>query len=580
MDRRIEHTASESTSRLTVVVSTYEWPEALDAVLRGLESQSDSAFEIVVADDGSGNSTEAVVEDWKHRFGGRLVHAWQDDDGVRLARIRNIGAATARGAGLVFIDGDCIPRRDFVRAIRRALLPGWFLAGTRLELDRSLSSSVLHNELPIGTWSSVALFARGARRVRGWRNLTPRDRRRSWRPRLPDFAPRGKTYGFCTAVSRADFEAVNGFDMTFVGWGDEDVDLAVRLRRLGLRCGYAGPHSAMLHLWHPSNVPADRPTWHLLQETIASDRVQAVSGMRELRHEFELAGADVISEDLRAPGARCQLRQPALGLACRAGVERGAALNRLVTSPAVSLVGVYRRQNASFVAPLVSSAVGRGWKVAWWALDEPVDQLAHVTVGVGHGSRLALLNETLERARATGSWVVVSDDDLVFTRGGLVQLVDLCRTARLDLAQPARSDDNSLYPYNVAHPITMARRLSRARTTTFVEIGPLFVVGPRWQEEILPFPAERGMGWGLELDWFELHRRGCRLGIVDAVHVAHVGQPGGNYDFAGEADRVHRELAERGFDGWRDVQRTLAVWRPWRRTPPWLAKHGGDYTGD
>jgi hypothetical protein len=75
---------------------------------------------------------------------------------------------------------------------------------------------------------------------------------------------------------------VNGFDLRYLGWGDQDVDLAVRLRRSGLRCGYAGPRSALLHLWHPSHVPEDRPTWWLLQETINSDRTEALEGYREL----------------------------------------------------------------------------------------------------------------------------------------------------------------------------------------------------------------------------------------------------------------------------------------------------------
>ena len=272
-----------------MVVSTYEWPEALDAVLRGLEAQTDSTFEIVVADDGSGGETEAVVRRWKREFGERLVHVRQDDEGFRLAQVRNLGATTAVGDWLVFIDGDCVPRRQFACAIRRALLPGWFLAAKRLDLGRSLSAAVLRDGLPVGSWSSVELLLRGGRDVRGWRHLTPRDRRRTWRRSLPDFAPPGNEYGFCTAVTRADFEAVNGFDMTFVGWGDQDVDLAIRLQRLGLRCGYAGPRSAMLHLWHPSNVPVERPTWELLQETRSSDRVEAIRGMRELRDEVALA---------------------------------------------------------------------------------------------------------------------------------------------------------------------------------------------------------------------------------------------------------------------------------------------------
>jgi hypothetical protein len=76
--------------------------------------------------------------------------------------------------------------------------------------------------------------------------------------------------------------------MRFVGWGDQDVDLAVRLGRLGLRCGYAGPRSAMLHLWHPSQMTVSRPTWLLLEETKASDRIEAVEGVRELARTHRL----------------------------------------------------------------------------------------------------------------------------------------------------------------------------------------------------------------------------------------------------------------------------------------------------
>ena len=267
---------------MTVVVSTYEWPDALDAVLRGLAAQSDAAFEVVVADDGSTAPTGAVVDRWGRVLGRRLRHVRQPDEGFRLAHVRNLGAAAASGEYLVFLDGDCIPRREFVAAVRCALLPGWFLAGTRLQLSERLSRSVLSNRTPIERWSTFELALRARREISDWRYLTPRDRRRSWRPRLPDFAPRGKAYGFFTAVARDDFEAVNGFDLRFVGWGDQDVDLAVRLRRLGLRCGYAGPRSALLHLWHPSRVPVDRPTWALLQETVASDRIEAVEGVREL----------------------------------------------------------------------------------------------------------------------------------------------------------------------------------------------------------------------------------------------------------------------------------------------------------
>ena len=138
-----------------------------------------------------------------------------------------------------------------------------------------------------------------------------------------------------------------------------------------------------------------------------------------------------------------------------------------------------------------------------------------------------------------------------------------------DLAGPARSERE------LDHAITAARRLSVARRTSFVEIGPLFVVGPRWRDRIVPFPEERGMGWGLELEWHELHREGCELGIVDAVRVRHLGERGEGYDFRTDVHRVHAELEERGFDSWQDVQRTLATWRPWQRSPGWMPSGAG-----
>ena len=238
----------------------------------------------------------------------------------------------------------------------------------------------------------------------------------------------------------------------------------------------------------------------------------------------------------------------------------------------VGLIGVYRRRNARYVRALTEVARAAGWAVAWWALDDVDDALAAYTVGAGPGQRLELLNEVLSRTGLSDGWLVVSDDDVVFTRGDLVALLATCEEAGLHLAQPARSDDNTHHEFNVAHPITRARQMSRVRATTFVEIGPLFVVAPHWRERIVPFPTARGMGWGLELDWFDLQREGCRLGIVDCIRVEHTGEPGSDYDFASEADRMHQELAGRGFAGWRDVQKDLAIWRPWQRVAPWLDK--------
>lgn len=266
---------------LAVVVSTYEWPAALDGVLRSLSEQSDPSFDVVVADDGSGAETREVVEGWEAIFGSRLEHVWQPDEGFRLAAVLNRGALAARSDYLVFIHGESIPRRHFVRALRASARRGWFVAGRRIELSPALSERVLVGGVPVHRWQ-LARWLSARKYAAPLMALTPRDRRRAGVAGSPEFVPHGRTYGYLLGVFRDDFEAVNGYDTRFVGWGEEDVDIAVRLRRLGLRCGHAGPQATLIHLWHRSNEVRERENWWLLQETEKSDRIEAVEGLREL----------------------------------------------------------------------------------------------------------------------------------------------------------------------------------------------------------------------------------------------------------------------------------------------------------
>jgi len=277
MDRR-----GEPAVTLSVVVSTYESPDALAAVLRSLADQSDQSFTVVIADDGSGTATKAVVEQAGETvFGERLTHVWQPDRGFRPAAALNRGALAADADFLVFLGGDCVPRRHFVRSLRAAARPGWFIAANRVLLPRALTERVISERAPIHRWSTTRVVLATGGGGGAYATLTSRDRRRVGRTGLRDFVPYNNAY-CCIAVHVRDFVAVNGYDTRFVGWGDEDVDLAVRLRRLGLRCGHAGPDAVLLHLWHESSQSDERPNWMLLKETERSNRLEAVEGLREL----------------------------------------------------------------------------------------------------------------------------------------------------------------------------------------------------------------------------------------------------------------------------------------------------------
>jgi glycosyltransferase involved in cell wall biosynthesis len=281
--------APRRNARLGVVVSTYEWPDALDAVLRSFHDQSDRDFVLVVADDGSGVETGAVVDEWRSAFGERLTHVWQPDEGFRLARVLNLGALAGDADYLVFLHGESIPRRNFVRAARSCIKPGWFVAGRRIDLSETLTARVLAQQLPVHRWGMVEWF-RARREAGPLVALTRRDRRRVGARGVPEFVPVDRTYGYLLGVARVDFERVNGYDMRFEGWGEEDVDIAVRLGRIGLRCGHAGPDATLIHLWHESTVVDDRPNWYLLQETERSDRIEAIEGIRKLADQMTGAG--------------------------------------------------------------------------------------------------------------------------------------------------------------------------------------------------------------------------------------------------------------------------------------------------
>jgi glycosyltransferase involved in cell wall biosynthesis len=275
-------TARTSTApRLAIVVSTYESAEPLHAVLWGLAEQSDPGFVLVVADDGSGSDTKAVVDRWRSRFGERLLHVWQPDEGFRLARVLNLGALAVDADYFAFMHGESIPRRNFVRAIRACIRPGWFVAGRRVDLSAALTARVLEQRLPVHRWGMLD-WLRVRHEASPIAALTRRDRRRVGVTGVPEFSPHNRTYGYLLGVGRRDFERVDGYDVRFVGWGEEDVDIATRLRRIGLRCGHAGPDGTLVHLWHESEIPAERPNWYLLQETEQSDRVEAIGGLREV----------------------------------------------------------------------------------------------------------------------------------------------------------------------------------------------------------------------------------------------------------------------------------------------------------
>jgi glycosyltransferase involved in cell wall biosynthesis len=267
-------------STISVIVATYNWPEALQAVVEGLFRQTDLNFEIIIADDGSGAATRDCVAALQPRSPVPMQHVWQPDDGFRLSMARNRGILASSGTYLLFLDGDCIPQRNYIEQHRRLARPGFMLTGSRILLNPDTTSRVLSGKLHLPPQGAMAKLGM---RLRGQIGKLPQ---LLWT--LPDIGRASKRFSFrrikgCNLGAwRSDLERVNGFDESFCGWGYEDADLVARLFNAGVMRKDGAYATEVLHLWH-RNAPRDRASSNqrVVEQRLADKTTQATHGLRE-----------------------------------------------------------------------------------------------------------------------------------------------------------------------------------------------------------------------------------------------------------------------------------------------------------
>lgn len=264
--------------KLAVIVTTYNRPDALQAVLEGYTTQSDLSFELIVADDGSTSETAGTVERFAQQARFPVSHVWQEDDGFRAAAIRNKALARTTADYVIFTDGDCVPPHTFVHQHRRLAEPGWFLSGNRVLLSPPFTRRVLAEHLPIHEWSWAEwVRARGRGEVN---RLMPM-------VRLPDGGFRKRNAHQWEGVKtcnlsawRADLLKVNGLDEAYSGWGLEDSDLVIRLLHAHVLHKSARFAAPVFHLWHQDNDRSRLPeNQRRLHELMHSSRVRAELGL-------------------------------------------------------------------------------------------------------------------------------------------------------------------------------------------------------------------------------------------------------------------------------------------------------------
>ena len=234
--------------RASVVLTTYNQPRQLELVLRGYGAQTRRDFQVVVADDGSGEETREVVERLRREEGLDLLHVWHEDRGFRKCTILNRAILAARGDYLVFSDGDCIPRRDFVETHLRLAEPGRFLSGGYLRLPPGVSARITPADVASGRVADPRWL-----RAQGWRpgrhalRLLPAG---PLAAALDALTPTRATWnGHNASTWKEALLAVNGFDMR-MEYGGLDRAVGELLENAGVRGKQVRFRAPCLHLHH------------------------------------------------------------------------------------------------------------------------------------------------------------------------------------------------------------------------------------------------------------------------------------------------------------------------------------------
>ena len=243
--------------RASLIVTTYNRPDALHLVLQSVLQQTVPPAEIIVADDGSGADTAETVGRFAKTSPIPVKHVWQEDQGFRAAQSRNRALAAAQGPYIVLIDGDMVLHPEFIADHKHAAKKGLFVQGSRVILTPEKTNELLANpsSYRVLKWYEKGLEKRFEKRFSACRLpwLSQRILRRETRDDFHGIR------GCNMAFFREDALKINGFNSDFVGWGREDSEFVARFFNNGGQRANLKFAAVAYHLYHPEAERAALP---------------------------------------------------------------------------------------------------------------------------------------------------------------------------------------------------------------------------------------------------------------------------------------------------------------------------------
>ena len=255
--------------KISLVISTFNQPAALEKTFAGVARQTQPPQEILISDDGSDDETRRLVESFSKTSRPPVKHLWHPHDGFRKTIILNKTVAAASGDYLIFTDADCVPHPKFVADHAVLAEKGFWVQGRRCFVREEFVPKFSAKKIPAFGWMLAGKITGATKGVRWPLAIVRRDTRQ-----------RG-IIGCNMAFWREDIVAVNGFDEDYTGWGTgEDSDIGTRLYHLGRRRKFVYGRAVTFHLNHP---PAPRghhaASLARLAETIANRKIRCEHGL-------------------------------------------------------------------------------------------------------------------------------------------------------------------------------------------------------------------------------------------------------------------------------------------------------------
>lgn len=286
MHQREKHIIMEKSLSVGVIVSTYNNPEWLRKLLWGYACQTHKKFELIIADDGSGPETSALIKDFRESSLPDIKHVWHPDEGFRKCKILNKALATATSDYLIFTDQDCIPRQDFIETHLRYARQGYILSGGYYKLPMPISKQLTEEDV-----LSQRAFRLEWLRKQGLK-CTFKNTKLIQSPPFAAFmnfiTPTKATWnGMNSSGWKKDMLAVNGFNES-MQYGGMDREFGERLFNMGIRSMQIRYSAICLHLEHKrpyKNEAAMAANREIRKEVRRKKIVKTPNGIEKSRPE-------------------------------------------------------------------------------------------------------------------------------------------------------------------------------------------------------------------------------------------------------------------------------------------------------